>query len=366
MYLRDGLDRFPGLSTYAQIPVHFDEQHITFIDTDNPYPEVRDKLKEMEFEEDIQYGAIYISPISKFEKDPHKFQVYYKVKEELLKHRITSQCVYRNSINDRNFQYFLPNISVALLAKLDGIPWTLEQKPKKELVIGVSAYSPNHFRKTYLGSAFCFSNSGEFRGFDSFSEDDHYMLAGSFQKAIKHFNEEHEGIERIVIHFYKKMNKRESQLILNALKEMQLKVPVVILTIHKSGSTDFVLTDTFADHGLPLSGTYVRSGERQFLLCNNTRYTHTEKGMQYFPFPLKVYFDLAGGDEKEIAARLSDERWVYELLEQVYQFSRLNWNSITVGNMPVTIRYPAMIAHNFPYFAGDTLPGFGRKNFWFL
>jgi hypothetical protein len=365
-HLRDGLDRFPGLNRYAQIPVHFDKNHIFFKDANNPFEEIRRGIAGLSLEDNVQYGAIYISPFSKFEQDERKFRVYYKLKEELLKHSITSQFIYRKSVQKKGFKFYLPNISVALLAKLGGIPWTLEQKTKKELVIGMSAYSPFGFRKTYLGSAFCFSNRGEFRGFNSFTADDNLMLAGSFQKAIYKFREENDEVERIVIHFYKRMNRREAGILQDALKEMKLDVPLVILTIHKSGSTDYILTDTQSSHGLPLSGTFMRSGEDQYLLCNNTRYTRTEKSMRSYPTPLKIYFDMAGSDEQELHAKLEDEEWVYELIEQVYQFSRLNWQSITVKSHPVTIRYPELVAQKFPYFSSDTMPEFGKRNFWFL
>jgi len=57
---------------------------------------------------------------------------------------------------------------------------------------------------------------------------------------------------------------------------------------------------------------------------------------------------------------------VKELLDQVYQFSRMYWKSISQQNMPVTIKYPEMVAEIYPYFEHDKLPDFGKKNLWFL
>lgn len=376
--LKDGTGHFEGLNAFARIPVNHSEHHITFTDTDNPLPEIRQALQQMHWKENVHYGAIYISPIHKTDPDPKKFRVYYRLKEELLKYNITSQVIHRDSVHNASFAYYLPNISLALIAKLGGIPWTLERKQKKELVIGVGAYSPRRKQKKYLGSAFCFSGNGDFRGFNSFTADDHLMLAGSFQKAIRQFKEENNDVERLVIHFYKRMSWMEAGLIKRSLKELGLDIPVVILTIHKTAAGDLVLSDRSVPHRLPLSGTWMKSGPNQYLLCNNTRFGLPDDNLKSHPFPVKVYIDITAagtpGGENDDPARLQewrqshldDHAWVEELLTQVYQFSRLNWQTVSVKALPVTIRYPEMVARKFPYFEGETIPEFGKRNFWFL
>jgi hypothetical protein len=373
--LKNGTGHFKGLNSFARIPVHHSEHHITFSDTENPLPEIRKTLQQMHWKEDVHYGAIYISPIHKTNPDPKKFRVYFRLKEELLKYNITSQVIHRDSVHNPSFAYYLPNISLALTAKLGGIPWTLERKQKKELVIGVGAYSPRRKQKKYLGSAFCFSGNGDFRGFNSFTADDHLMLAGSFQKAIRQFKDENDKVERLVIHFYKRMNRDEARLIKRALKELGLDIPVVILTIRKTASSDLVLSDRSVPHRLPLSGIWMRSGPAQYLLCNNTRFGLPDDSLKSYPFPIKVFIDITGkpgGDDDEEAlwewrdSHLNDEDWVEELLTQVYQFSRLNWQTVSVKALPVTVRYPEMVARKFPFFEGETIPEFGKRNFWFL
>lgn len=374
-YLKKGKGKIPGLSTFARMPLHLNDRQITFTDSDNPLPEIRQKLQKMHFSEEVTYGAIYISPIHKDDPDPEKHRVYYRLKEELLKYNVTSQVIHEASIGASAFGYYLPNISTAMTAKLGGIPWTLKQKTKKELIIGVGAYRPNRLRKRYLGSAFCFTNSGDFRGFNSFAEDDHIMLAGSFQKAIHRFYKDNNGMERLVIHFYKRMNRKESDMIKHVLKELDLDIPVVVLTIHKTRSGDLVLADRSKPHRLPLSGTWMRSGRNQFLLCTNTRFDDPDEKLRSHPYPIKVYIDVSKHQTQPSGSAvinrtdpdpLNDPDWVEELLEQVYQFSRLNWRSVSVKHLPVTVAYPEMVARKFPYFEGSTIPEFGKHNFWFL
>ena len=54
----------------------------------------------------------------------------------LLDKGISSQFVSNSSIKEPNFHYALPNIAIAILAKLGGIPWKLYNKRYNELVIG--------------------------------------------------------------------------------------------------------------------------------------------------------------------------------------------------------------------------------------
>jgi hypothetical protein len=41
---------------------------------------------------------------------------------------------------------------------------------------------------------------------------------------------------------------------------------------------------------------------------------------------------------------------VKELIDQVYQFSRIYWKSVKQQGLPVTIKYPEMIAEIIPHF----------------
>jgi hypothetical protein len=51
------------------------------------------------------------------------------------------------------------------------------------------------------------------------------------------------------------------------------------------------------------------------------------------------------------------------------QFDRclhMYWKSISQQNLPVTTKYPEMVAEIYPHFQEDNLPDFGKSNLWFL
>jgi hypothetical protein len=360
-YLRDGLKSFPGLRRYANLPMQFKDEHIVFTDADNPLPEVKKKLQHNHFEKSMQHLAIYLSPISKDDPDEAKRRVYYSIKEELLKYKVSSQVIDCESIADKHFNYYLPNIAVAILAKLGGAPWQLLAPPEKELIVGVGAFRPSDFNNQYIGSAFCFSNRGHFEGFQCFAKKETDMLAGSIRKAVRKYISEHDKPERLVIHYYKKMSHRERQPIMHMLHHLGLKdIDVIVVTINKTESRDVILFDKKSSAKMPLSGTYVQLHDGKLLLCNNTRYHSQGKPPRNYPFPVKLQIGTGNDDP------FSNEINIRKIVEQVYQFSRIYWKSITQQNLPVTIKYPELVAQMFPYFESRVMPKFGRENLWFL
>ena len=63
---------------------------------------------------------------------------------------------------------------------------------------------------------------------------------------------------------------------------------------------------------------------------------------------------------------VDDFKTVRELIDQVYQFSRMYWKSVRQQNLPDTIKYPEMVAEMLPHFDGNEIPEFGKDNLWFL
>jgi len=57
---------------------------------------------------------------------------------------------------------------------------------------------------------------------------------------------------------------------------------------------------------------------------------------------------------------------VSELIDQVYQFSRMYWKSVRQRNMPVTIEYSELVAKMISHFENKDLEQFARTSLWFL
>ena len=92
------------------------------------------------------------------------------VKETLLKRNIPSQVInpQKKELQGKAFSNSLTNISIAILAKLKGIPWRLNTPVKNELIVGVPAFKHIAFDVQFIGSPFSFRNNGSFNQFKYF------------------------------------------------------------------------------------------------------------------------------------------------------------------------------------------------------
>ena len=338
-----------------------DSGNIEIQNPDNAIEEVRAAIKKLDFTDGRKYIAIYIAPQSKDSLTHYKPNFYYQLKEELLYSGISSQVILKDTINDTSgFIWSMNNIGIAILAKMGGIPWRLNRLINDELIVGVGAFISLSRKTNYVGNAFCFNNKGVFKDFNCFRSDDLDALAASIRKAIMKYKIDYgETAKRLVIHFYKKMSEQELEPIITMLHEFNWQIPVIIITINKTESNDYVGFDTSVDHLMPQSGTIMPIGKNQYLLFNNTWYNRNLKAGE-FHFPVKLTFSSTHPQAIE------DKEVIQELIDQVYQFSRMYWKSVKQQNLPVTIKYPEMAAELFSYFEKDTLPEFGRQNLWFL
>lgn len=364
-YLKDGTGyNYKGLKKFIDIPVNSAPNHfIEFENKENPIDEIEQKFNKLEWEESVAYLAFYISPYTRFESNPQLKNIYYQVKELCLDEGIMTQAIDFEDLqrNISNYQWHLNNISLAVHAKLGGKPWKLAVTEKKELVIGVGAFTNQDHKHRYVASAFSFQNNGIFNKFDCFSKNETDLLAGSIITAIRKFFTQSEA-DKIVIHFYKEMSKREMQPILEGMHKLNLEnKPIYILNINKTESKDIIAYDTdFENNLMPYSGTFVRLGERKFLLFNNGRFENERFfDSDGFPFPIKVSMSSPNEDA------FDDDNIITELLTQVFQFSRLYWKSLKPQNVPITIRYPEMVAQLVPRFQND-IKEEAKNKLWFL
>ncbi len=85
---------------------------------------VRSAVSRYSLDPTLAYMAIYLSPYDKYENSQAKHRIYFQIKEILLQRNIASQVVNSQKIKDpkTNINYWLPNIAMAAIAKLGGIP----------------------------------------------------------------------------------------------------------------------------------------------------------------------------------------------------------------------------------------------------
>lgn len=365
--------------------------HIEFKDKLNPVNEIAQALNSDSYKNrntKVKYVGIYVSPIHKYSSSKASKDCYYQIKELFLKNDIPTQCIDSdrmklqldrdNKKNRNDFIYTLQNMGVAICAKLGGSPWLLDETEKKELIIGIGAFRSDN--QQYIGAAFSFDNTGVFNDYSYFQKSELDELIGAIKMAIMRYSDVNNSPERIIIHYYKKISrKREFKKVEDMLHSLNLDVPVYIVTINKTESEDIVLFDDESTYSsfnyqtrqnetikslMPYSGKWVNLGPskegHRYLLCNNTRYENERfNAMDGFPFPVKLTIACPNRNDE------IDTPVIQQLIDQVYQFSRIYWKSVKQQGLPVTIKYPEMIAEIMPHFNDKTV--YTESNcLWFL
>ena len=308
----------------------------------------------------VNYIAIIISEIHKDTPEPRLHELYYRMKELLMKSKITSQVIYAPNIDKDNFSFFLPNIAAAITGKQNGMAWGLESlSQRNDMIVGIGA-SKQHGRKPYLGTAFCFDKEGQFREFDCCQAEDTEALGTSLKKALWQFCKQYGKPDRLIIHYYKKLRRDEGEQIEMMLKQNGLQCPVFVVNMVTAVNDDLIAFDTTKNDFMPMSGTYVHLRDTQFLLYNNERYTEYGKGDVLFPIKLTIT-----SANTNTGGVLTKEDTI-DIITQVYQFCRLYWKSVKMQNVPITIAYPELVAQYVPHFNDEDLPEFGKHNLWML
>ncbi len=269
---------------------------------------------------------------------------------------------YHKNLDDPNFNFFLTNIGLAVIAKLQGIPWRLPFQEANDLVIGFGAYRAQNSDTTFIGNAVCFKNDGTFDEFSTFPAGNLKNIGSAFKHYIEAFVKANGTCRRIIIHYFKPAGKKEKTQIKEVLERLDLNIPYFFVTVSDTDN-NFVFFDESYDGKMPTSGSLLKLSKNTFLLCNNTRYSQkTATKIEGYPLPIKIKI------EAHDDSLLNSKEIMQELAIQVYQFSRLYWKSVRQKSLPVTVEYSKILAKLTSVFPDSTLPAgqITRNTLWFL
>ena len=135
------------------------------------------------------------------------------------------------------------------------------------------------------------------------------------------------------------------------MSSLEINIPYVVLSITESTSNEFIVFDDSFEGKMPVSGHFIKIANRDYLLCNNTRYEEkTATKIDEYPLPIRIKISRSRGLDS------NHPKLIMDLIDQVYQFSRMYWRSIKQRGNPITIDYSMMIADRVSHFEEKTLP----------
>lgn len=340
-YLKNGYKGFPGLERYVDIPLVLADantdgqqyKRLQYGFLENLMAKYHD-FEEIELPAN-NYENHFAMVIGPFNKDEPE-QVYYDLKLALLAKGIPSQFINHKHIRKSSvFNYHLPNIAIGIHAKLGGIPWRIDSQKKNELIIGFNQ-DFNKGKERFLAGSVFFDNHGNLRRTFSFPEKESSSeIIKELRNAVTSFLAENGEIERLVIHYHKSLSKEEKGGIDILLKqEFKISIPYAVVEINDTKSRLELAFDPDYNFQMPVSGSFVRLSKRDYLLFNNNRFKEVAPVGVKDELPLKIKIHFA--DESGFSHK--------ELIEQVYEFSRLIWKGLKQRSQPATCFYAREIA----------------------
>jgi len=334
--LIQGNGSFRGFQSLFRIPIDFIAARCAKNETENDFKrELRAVLKE-------DRPDIIVFLTSKRNQN-----LYSAIKAESLGNGIPSQVLTAQKLGVQNqIQWTLENIALQIYAKIGGTPWTvMSSSPRDELVLGVSR-ALDRQRNFVVGFVTLFTYDGDYQFLYSLSPKptewsklDEYRdaLANLIVKAFEEYTQQQGQPTSLVIHICKQPGKyREIAAVKKALQEIGNNMPYAL--VHLNDDSNYRLFDTSHQTYIPESGIKVNLSSRSALLLLDGRPPDVQGGIRQkrgVPCILEVSMDHRSTMPIDQFSRL---------VQQVFEFSRVNWRGFNAQAIPATLNYSYLVA----------------------
>ena len=334
--LIQGNGSFRGFQSLFRIPIDFIAARCAKNETENDF---RRELRAV-LEEDRPDIIVLLT----FKRNQN---LYSAIKAESLGNGIPSQVLTAEKLGVQNqIQWMLENIALQIYAKIGGTPWTvMSSSPRDELVLGVSR-ALDRQRNFVVGFVTLFTYDGDYQFLYSLSPKptewsklDEYRdaLANLIVEAFEEYTQQQGQPTSLVIHICKRPGKyREIAAVEKALQEIGNDMPYAL--VHLNDDSNYRLFDTSHQTYIPESGIKVNLSSRSALLLLDGRPPDVQGGIRRkrgVPRVLEVTMDHRSKMPIDQFSRL---------VQQVFEFSRVNWRGFNAQAVPATLNYSYLVA----------------------
>ena len=333
--LIQGNGAFRGFQNMFRIPIDFIAERCATNETEN------------DFRRELQPILNERPDIVVFLTSTSNPDLYSALKTESLGNGIPSQVITAERLQAQNqIQWMLENIALQIYAKIGGTPWTvMSSSPRDELVLGVSR-ALDRQRNFVVGFVTLFTYDGDYQFLYSLSPKptewsklDEYRdaLANLIVEAFEEYTQQQGQPTSLVIHICKRPGKyREIAAVEKALQEIGNDMPYAL--VHLNDDSNYRLFDTSHQTYIPESGIKVNLSSRSALLLLDGRPPDVQGGIRRkrgVPRVLEVTMDHRSKMPIDQFSRL---------VQQVFEFSRVNWRGFNAQAIPATLNYSYLVA----------------------
>lgn len=302
--------------------IHFDYQ--TFSLNNESYEQAIGKIS------NLNYDLAIVTVSANDKATQIQSSPYYVSKAKLLNQRIPTQEITVEIMRKAN-EMIYDAIALNIYSKIGGSAWTIEkvQKQKTEVVIGISS-TINFDNERVIGFANIFDYNGNYiigdcstiSNLSNYATDLEEHLTNSINALIEQKGLQTTDPIRLIFHLSKEAGKKyELKAIDNTLakfKDYDIQFGIVHLSYNHN-------LRVFLNGGkdIPQRGTFIQISTFQALL-------HLGKGTKV---PILVRLD-----------QRSTYKDIFDASKQVLYFCHLCYRNFRPANVPVTIKYPSLMA----------------------
>ena len=328
-------------------------------------------------------------------QDQHAFlpgldNPYLRTKALLMTLGIPAQEIRVDSLSKDPYtlSYTLQNLSIALYAKLNGTPWTVNQDRQigDELVIGMGfaelSGSRVEARQRHVGITTVFSGDGTYVlgnvsrecAYSEYPEVVRTAMLSVLQDVKKRNNWQPGDLIRVVFHAHRPLRRVDiARIVFDCTREVGSEQHVQLAFVTVTHDHPFTLFDRNAPgmrvrkHGTAMKGVYAPERGTIAQIGRSTRLLAVNSGSlikrAHTPLPKPLLIHV------HPASTFTD---VDYLSEQVLKFTSLSWRSTLPVHTPVTIFYSERIAEllgrlrDVPQWSTTALDVKLRYSRWFL
>jgi hypothetical protein len=280
---------------------------------------------------------------------------YYTTKARLMAQGVPVQMLKIETIRRSNIEYILNNVSLAMYAKLGGIPWTLTPNTDlaHEIVVGIGSARLTDSRRgageRVIGITTVFSGDGQYLLANNTHEvsTEQYLeaLIRSLQETVaelrSRFGWKTKDRVRFIFHqSFKKYKDVEAEAVKTFAASLT-DFDVQYAFVHVSDSHNWMLFDPFAQgvkFGRAIKGKMVPQRGQCVPLGPNT-------ALLTLSGPYQVKTSLQGCPHPILVSIHEDSTFksLDYLARQVFNLSFMSWRGFNPSTLPVSISYSNMI-----------------------
>jgi Piwi domain len=271
---------------------------------------------------------------------------YSAIKAALIPFGLPSQMVSKDLLRVENqWQYAVPNVALASLVKLGGIPWLIQRpdsNPAMVLGIGTTlipetSTSP---KKRFLGFAFCMLSNGLFLDLSFIGAAATYdeflpSLRLGLRETLVRLGTDGRKVSRLTVHVSHFERWKTIQTINEVLDESrgnsQLSIPFEVLRL--THDSPFMVIDPQHPGYVSTEGTVVHLGDNHALIVTEGRQEQA-KWRNRKPVTLEVHREHAYPDTMSFEESLND----------TFKLCFVNWRAFSTMSVPVSLAYAKMLS----------------------